>query len=106
MGSESLKDARMANRCATLGLDIKDAELFFRTLTQKHAVESLEIDILVDLCTRLRGVAQSVDLCAVTYAQQVMQNDLQYLCEMQDKIVDFLAKFEVQDADPDSVYRV
>merc|ERR1712039_518974 len=88
----ALQDVTMSDRCATLGLDIKDAKLFFCTLAERYNVEALEIDILVNLCTRLRGVAQSVDLQAVEYATQKMQGHLEHLAMQQERIFEVLGQ--------------
>jgi hypothetical protein len=50
------------------GLDIKDAEMFFRMLQDaEHEGEAVEIDAFVDGCMKMKGSAKSLDIQALRF---------------------------------------
>jgi hypothetical protein len=61
---------------AQQGLDIKDAEMFFKMLKDAdHEDEDVEIDVFVDGCMRMKGLASSLDVQALRFRLRNMRRE-------------------------------
>merc|ERR1719491_2277662 len=57
-------------------MDIKNAELFFRTLASVTGVESVKIEDFCRHAVRMKGVASSIDLHGLIFRTMVVQETL------------------------------
>merc|ERR1711972_532139 len=71
-----IRDDKVARFLATLGLEVKDAELFFITLTTMSGEDTLFIDDFVKHCTGMKGVATSIDLHGLVFHTKVLHRDM------------------------------
>merc|ERR1711924_47215 len=56
------------------GLDIKDAEMFFKMLKDaEHEGEAVEIDAFIDGCMKMKGGAKSLDIQALRFRLRGMR---------------------------------
>jgi len=81
-----LGEKATADRCAVIGLDIKNACEYYKVLADKTGQDRLSIDTLVEACCRMKGPAQSVDVQTVNFQVDTMQGDVNRLLEQQDAI--------------------
>jgi voltage-gated sodium channel len=59
---------------AAQGLDIKDAEMFFKMLKDAdHETEDVQIDAFIEGCMRMKGAAKSLDIQALRYRLRGMR---------------------------------
>merc|ERR1719188_838139 len=68
-----LSNRKLRTKLALLGLDIKDAQMFFEMLCALEGTTEVDIDAFVGGCMRLKGVATSVDLQSLLYQVKVLQ---------------------------------
>jgi len=72
-----LEDERTASYCELNGLDIKDAETFFRILINISGSTEVDVDDFVTGWMQLRGPATTLDLYTMQYRSQVRAKKLQ-----------------------------
>jgi len=65
------------------GLDIKNAENFFQSLTKVTGVQEMELNQFVSVCMRLRGMASSVDVHLVMVEMRIIYA---MLADMKDEL--------------------
>lgn len=73
-----LEDDRVAHYLSTLGLEVKDAGLFFRTMCEVYGEEELEIEDFVHHCMRMKGTATSIDLQGLAFQTKLISRDLEW----------------------------
>merc|ERR1740121_1716149 len=69
-------DDRVRHKFEMRGLEIKDAEVFFPTLTSISDTDTLSIDDFVTGCMKMKGPASSLDVHALDFQMQVMSKTL------------------------------
>merc|ERR1711963_542186 len=62
-----MKDPNFRSFCTLRGIDIKDAEIFFHMLSTMVGSGEVAIDTFVVSALRLKGVATSIDLHALSF---------------------------------------
>jgi len=67
-----MNDTRIRNLFELKGLDIKDAQLFFRMLAGVDGDREVDIDTFVAGCMKIKGVAMSVDLLSVSFELKML----------------------------------
>jgi len=78
---DCIQDERVKARLAVLGLSIKDAERFFRMLTDIGSTPAVDLDFFVDACLKMKGVASSIDLQTLAYETRIIHQSLERLHE-------------------------
>jgi len=58
----SLKDETIVAHMVSIGLEIRDVELFFNSVSGGGTSESIDYDLFVDGCMAMRGAATSLDM--------------------------------------------
>eukprot|EP00413_Alexandrium_margalefii_P010755 CAMPEP_0204525006 /NCGR_PEP_ID=MMETSP0661-20131031/7675_1 /ASSEMBLY_ACC=CAM_ASM_000606 /TAXON_ID=109239 /ORGANISM="Alexandrium margalefi, Strain AMGDE01CS-322" /LENGTH=714 /DNA_ID=CAMNT_0051530783 /DNA_START=16 /DNA_END=2160 /DNA_ORIENTATION=+ len=61
-----LSDQGVKDFCRLRGIDIKDAELFYKIISSVYGTEEVEIDVLVSGLMQMRGQATSFDVRAMS----------------------------------------
>merc|ERR1712113_811155 len=74
----NLRKATVRGHFAVLGLDIKDAELFFKMLAHSHGKDHVEVKDFVAGCMRCKGTATSLDLQTVAYSMRQLHKSIQH----------------------------
>jgi len=69
-------DNRVRHKFVMQGLEIKDVEVFFKTLTTIADTDTLSIDAFVDGCMKMKGPASCLDVHALDFQMQVMSKML------------------------------
>jgi len=69
-------DDRVRHKFEMRGLEVKDVEVFFKTLTAIADTDTLSIDAFVDGCMKMKGPASSLDVHALDFQLQVMSRHL------------------------------
>jgi len=69
---ELMTDTKIRQTFELKGLDIKDAELFFRMLVGVDGDSEVDIDTFVAGCMKIKGVAMSVDLLSVSFELKML----------------------------------
>merc|ERR1712048_445890 len=59
---QMLEDHRVRAYLNVRGIEVKDAEMFFRMLSTSSGTDEVDIHSFVEGCLRLKGLATSVDL--------------------------------------------
>merc|ERR1712187_223219 len=75
----SLEDPIISSYLVALGLDIKDAEMFFRVLSEVAGRTELKIDEFTQNCVRMKGVASGIDLQQLAFKVKLIHEDLSTL---------------------------
>ncbi|CAE8636687.1 unnamed protein product [Polarella glacialis] len=70
-----LQDDVMKSRFAVLGLDVRDADIFFGMLNTIHGTDQIEIEAFAAGCMRLKGSASSLDLQCLFYETRMIQRN-------------------------------
>jgi len=70
------EDDRVRHKFEMQGLEVKDAEVFFHTLTSLEKTKELSIDDFVTGCMKMKGPASSLDVHALDSKIQVMSETL------------------------------
>eukprot|EP00929_Paragymnodinium_shiwhaense_P019677 TRINITY_DN13337_c0_g1_i1.p1 TRINITY_DN13337_c0_g1~~TRINITY_DN13337_c0_g1_i1.p1 ORF type:complete len:723 (-),score=173.78 TRINITY_DN13337_c0_g1_i1:597-2708(-) len=55
------------------GIDIKDAKLFFKMLCSLSDDQVVDVDVFVNCCLRMKGLATSIDLHTMSFEMKLMQ---------------------------------
>lgn len=76
--SKVMTNERVVHVLSKLGVDIKDAELFFTTVARLSHRDIVEIPEFVSQIMRLKGHALSMDLHAVIVQMQCLQRSLEH----------------------------
>jgi len=63
--AQHLSEGKLKAHFSVLGLDVKDAELFLKTLCHRNEFE-VDVDSFVQGCMRLKGAATSIDIQCLT----------------------------------------
>merc|ERR1712113_267862 len=71
--AEGIAKGRLRAYLSVLGLDIKDAEMFFGMLAIAGGRDEVSIEAFVEGCMRMKGLATSLDLQTLTYRTQLIQ---------------------------------
>jgi len=70
------EDKLMSNKVRAhmevMGLQVKDAHLFFQMLSSMSDSEEVDIDFFVEMCVKMKGTASSVDLQTLTFEVRSM----------------------------------
>jgi len=75
----AMRQPRLRSLLHTLGLDIRDARIFFSMLVAANEGGSVDIDQFVDGCMRLKGPATSIDLQSVMLQSRAILKDMRTL---------------------------
>eukprot|EP00439_Symbiodinium_sp_Y106_P058137 s2433_g8.t1 len=59
----------------TRGIDIKNAETFFKMLVELHGEPTIDAITFANACVRMKGAATSIDLQTVMYTTHLMNKD-------------------------------
>merc|ERR1712151_249507 len=70
--AEHINHGRLKAYLSVLGLDIKDAEIFFGMLQSASSNGEVEVDSFVDGCMRLKGWATSIDMQSLVFETKVI----------------------------------
>mmetsp|Transcript_16933 Transcript_16933/g.34340 ORF Transcript_16933/g.34340 Transcript_16933/m.34340 type:complete len:212 (-) Transcript_16933:2-637(-) len=81
--AEAVQNERFRAQLAVLGLDIKDAEKFFRVVTDLGVVD---MEFFVDGCLRLKGSASNIDLQTLALETKLVQQSLVTLTQQTQSI--------------------
>lgn len=73
---EAMSEGSLRPRLATLGLDIRDAEVFFVMLAAANNTEELDMSAFVHGCMALRGPAAMIDTQSVVFHATLIQRNL------------------------------
>lgn len=73
---ERLKDPAVKMYMLSLGLEVRDAQIFFETLRNISGTEEVDIDAFVEGCIKMKGTASGIDLAAVSFQAKLMQSSL------------------------------
>jgi len=73
---ENLKDERIRQYLASLGISIQDAKMFFQVLMNASGNSSLHIDDFVMHCSHMKGYAMAIDLSQLTFQVGSMRREL------------------------------
>jgi len=70
--AEIMADSRIRSHFELKGLDIKDAEMFFKMLTSITGDKDVEIGAFVAGCMKMKGFAMSVDLLSIGFELKLL----------------------------------
>merc|ERR1711972_1273086 len=70
--AEHIKHGRLRAYLSVLGLDIKDAEIFFGMLQSASSNGEVEVESFVEGCMRLKGWATSIDMQSLLFETKVI----------------------------------
>merc|ERR1712007_297987 len=74
-----LKDEYVQAYFATLGLDVHDAQMFFKVLTRASGRAEVSIEEFVDRAVKMKGEATSLDLQGVACEVRRIREDVFYI---------------------------
>ena len=57
------------------GIDIKNAETFFKMLVELQGEETIDAHTFANACVRMKGAATSIDLQTVMFTTHLMNKD-------------------------------
>jgi len=69
-------DDKLKYGLAVMGLDIKDASMFFSMLMGIDDNVDIDVDFFVDACLRMKGQASSIDLHCLAYETRIIRQAL------------------------------
>jgi len=67
-----MQDVRFATYLELKGLDIKDAELFFRMLLDMSDCSTVDINTFIGGCLKMKGLALNIDLLSLSYQTSML----------------------------------
>jgi len=73
---QCMHDMRTATYFEMMGLDIKDAELFFAMLTSMSGKEEVDVHTFVTGWLKLKGAATSLDVYTVQYQTELLEEKM------------------------------
>eukprot|EP00449_Zooxanthella_nutricula_P005292 CAMPEP_0198504830 /NCGR_PEP_ID=MMETSP1462-20131121/10696_1 /TAXON_ID=1333877 /ORGANISM="Brandtodinium nutriculum, Strain RCC3387" /LENGTH=621 /DNA_ID=CAMNT_0044234003 /DNA_START=90 /DNA_END=1952 /DNA_ORIENTATION=+ len=92
--TQAMADPWIGHAMRTLGVEIKDASLFFRTLAKVSNQDALDIREFAVQIVQMKGVASSVDLHGLILQNAVLQRNMSRLrvdqAQMMQKLADFV----------------
>jgi len=65
----------------SLGIDVKDAEMFFEVLTHISGSDIIVIEDFVDGCSRMKGTASATDMASLSFQLKVIRRDMRELLQ-------------------------
>jgi len=74
-----LRDDKVATFLASIGLDIQDAEVFFKMLSDISDSEEVDMDTFVHGCLRMKGNATSIDMQSLAYETKIIHEKVDAL---------------------------
>merc|ERR1712176_245794 len=77
-----MKDLEVRSTLINLGLEVKDADMFFNILTSITGRDECVIDDFVHYCSRMKGNASSLDLQSLAFEVKVMHRHVKRLAEI------------------------
>lgn len=75
----TLKNPKIHGYLATLGLDVKDVDLFFDTLAANSGEKEMRIDEFVAHAIRMKGLASSIDVQGLAIQMRMLRNQVDTL---------------------------
>lgn len=88
---DRLADPTVKAYLHSLGLEVKDAYMFFETLRSISGGEEVDIDAFVEGCMKMRGAATGIDLAAVSFQSKVLKCSV---VELQDKFTETMEELD------------
>lgn len=70
--TEQMRRGKLIAHLSTLGLDVRDATLFFGVLAASSDTQEVDINAFVDGCMRLRGSATSIDMQGLVFQTRLI----------------------------------
>jgi len=62
-----------------LGIDVKDAEMFFTLLVNTAEGDAIDSDDFIDNCIKLKGSASSIDVALISFDLKLLRKDISEL---------------------------
>mmetsp|Transcript_9666 Transcript_9666/g.21562 ORF Transcript_9666/g.21562 Transcript_9666/m.21562 type:complete len:691 (-) Transcript_9666:128-2200(-) len=83
--SERLENETVKACLQSIGLDVKDAYMFFTTLTEISGDGKVDIDAFCEGCMKMKGQASSIDLAALAFEAKLIRRDVDKAITMLDR---------------------
>jgi len=91
-------DHNLRYRLAVMGLDIKDAMMFFNMLMEIGSDIEIDVDFFVDACLKMKGHASSIDLNCLAYETKVIHHAVRRAEAESSAMRDFIKDFVEREA--------
>merc|ERR1712048_550790 len=76
-----MRDLGVRSNLINLGLEVRDADMFFQILTTITGEDSIEIEDFVHYCSRMKGGATSIDLQSLAFEVRIIHQQVNALVE-------------------------